>query len=176
MITPPPPTDPPTVHLQQPDEGDWFDRLYADADLAPSRPGPDEERWHQVDDEVDEPVDTAPYAYAEASTPSWLLSWRDSMLSGLRPRTLVLLYNGGAAALGWAFGLVPAMRDGLYAAGAASSVNAAVLLAVGGIALIGQFWDRRTRRWWGPLPWLCRVPLASAVLSLALYAPAASHA
>lgn len=38
---------------------------------------------------------------------------------------------------------------------------------VGGLLVV----NRWTRRWWPPLAWACRIPLASVLLALALYAP-----
>jgi hypothetical protein len=35
-------------------------------------------------------------------------------------------------------------------------------------------WDRRTRHWWPGIAWAARIPLATAVLAVALWAPAAS--
>jgi hypothetical protein len=34
-------------------------------------------------------------------------------------------------------------------------------------------WDRRTRHWWPGLAWAARIPLATAITALALWAPAA---
>ncbi|MFE9391684.1 hypothetical protein [Streptomyces sp. NPDC006784] len=87
-------------------------------------------------------------------------------------RTWVLLYNGSAAGLGWAFGLVDLFGGWITGCGRDYSVTTALLLGSGIVVLLGQVLDRRTRGWWGPLPWICRAPLASAVLALGLYAPA----
>jgi hypothetical protein len=39
--------------------------------------------------------------------------------------------------------------------------------------LIAHVWDRRTRHWWPGIAWAARIPLATALLALALWAPAA---
>lgn len=46
-------------------------------------------------------------------------------------------------------------------------------LVAAGAVLCGAGWwiARRSRHWWRPLRWICRIPLTSAVLSLALYTP-----
>jgi hypothetical protein len=89
-------------------------------------------------------------------------------------RTRWLLYNGIAAAGGYWLGLVPLMESWLNDCGHDNGPTAAIILGVGLIGTVGVLIDRRTRDWWGPLPELCRIPLASAVLALLLYAPGAA--
>lgn len=95
--------------------------------------------------------------------------------AGLDQRWRFLLYNGGAAAAGWALGLEPMLKgwiDGCYHdTGHAST---ALFVAAGLIVAAGLGIDRRSRCWWGPLPWLMRIPLASAVLAVLLFAPGAA--
>ncbi|MDP9608855.1 hypothetical protein [Streptomyces demainii] len=90
----------------------------------------------------------------------------------LSPKTRALLYNLGAAGTGWAFGLVPFMSDSIADCGRNYSISGALVLGLGGLAVVAHFWDRRTRHWWGPFAWVARIPLASIVTALALYAPA----
>ncbi|MFC9226970.1 hypothetical protein ACFT8W_40625 [Streptomyces hygroscopicus] len=90
----------------------------------------------------------------------------------LSPKTRALLYNAAAAGTGWVFGLVPFMSDSIADCGRTYSISGALVLGLGGLAVIAHFWDRRTRHWWGPFAWVARIPLASIVTALALYAPA----
>jgi hypothetical protein len=90
-------------------------------------------------------------------------------------RFKLLVYNAGAAGTGWGFGWEGRLHSVLVACGretgdpyAAMILGAAVVGAA--VALI----DRRTRHWWWPLAWVCRIPLATAILALALYTPAAT--
>lgn len=92
----------------------------------------------------------------------------------LPARTRALLYTGSAAAAGYALGLVPLIHSWIAACGRDTSPTAALILGGGIVLTCGVAIDRRTRGWWGPLPWLCRIPLASALLALALYAPGAT--
>lgn len=93
----------------------------------------------------------------------------------LAPRTRVLLYNGTAAGAGWVFGLLPLFSDWITAAQHdTGSIGTALIVGTGLVAATGMLVDRRTRAWWGPLPWICRIPLASALAALALYAPAST--
>lgn len=89
-------------------------------------------------------------------------------------RTRWLLYTGSAAGAGYWVGLVPLMNGWITACGDDTSPKAAIILGLGVITAAGVLVDRRTRSWWGPLPWLCRIPLASGLLALALYAPGVS--
>jgi hypothetical protein len=114
-----------------------------------------------------------PHAEPKAPAPA---RWLPAGATGMRlnPRARRIAYNGGAAALGWGLGLVGPMTHALDACGRDQSIGAALVLGVGGCLVIGFAIDRRTRGWWPPLAWVARVPLASAVLALVLYAPA-SH-
>lgn len=87
----------------------------------------------------------------------------------LSPRARHLVYSGSAAAAGYAVGLAPALVSALNAIDARYSAGTALAVGVGLVLLVGQVIDRRTRAWWGPLPWITRIPLASAVLALCLY-------
>ncbi|MEV8477896.1 hypothetical protein [Streptomyces sp. NPDC051173] len=93
--------------------------------------------------------------------------------AALNPKTRAALYNAAAAGTGYAFGLTPMLGGAITAVGH-SSISGALVLGGGTCLFTAHFWDRRTRHWWPPIAWAARVPLASAVLALALYAPA-SH-
>lgn len=99
-------------------------------------------------------------------------------VSAVRPAlsagTRRALYNAGAAGAGWGLGLVPLLDHALDSCGRDASIGAALLLGVGGCLAVAHLWDRRTRHWWAGLAWAARIPLASAVTALALWAPAST--
>lgn len=83
-----------------------------------------------------------------------------------------LAYSGSAAGLGWGLGLVDRLHALLdECARQTGDPYAALVLGAGVIAAAVLLVDRRTRGWYRPLAWACRIPLASAVLALALYTP-----
>jgi hypothetical protein len=107
---------------------------------------------------------------------------------GLTPRQMWPLYNGAAAAAGYApalitrqagDGLPSLMRDVVARAGAAP-YHWSTGIAVGMVVIGASWWlvDRRRRAISGTSPgaqavrWVLRIPLASAVLGLLLWAPA----
>jgi|GEM_PF-6720587 len=129
-------------------------------------PAPD---WTPAAD-PDDPVERPPHRPANPARAG--VRRASAAYLTLAPRTRVLLYNGTAAATGWALGLEPLMRGWITQCGHDTGhTSAALILGVGMTALIGHQVDRRTRHWWPPLAWVCRIPLASALLALGLYAP-----
>lgn len=131
--------------------------------------GEEREEWEDVDEPEPQPAPTrthprrapagqrAQQAYAELPT-----------------RARAALYTGTAAGAGYWIGLAPLMQGWIAGCGRDNGPTAGVILGVGLILACGVLIDRRTRGWWGPLPWLCRIPLASALLALLLYAPGAA--
>jgi len=93
----------------------------------------------------------------------------------LSPKTRRLIYNVAAAGSGWWFGLTPEIRGWIEDCGRETSIGGALTLGAGICLGIAVFWDRRTRHWMPGLAWVARIPLASALTALALYAPAAQH-
>ncbi|MFJ1839879.1 hypothetical protein ACIOJ9_39220 [Streptomyces sp. NPDC088175] len=90
----------------------------------------------------------------------------------LSPGTRRLLANAGAAGAGYGLGLVPMLGSWIEECARTTSIGGGLILG-GSICLaLGHFWDRRTRHWNPGLAWAARIPLASAVTALALYAPA----
>ncbi|MFJ3587513.1 hypothetical protein ACIQUY_29345 [Streptomyces sp. NPDC090231] len=94
-----------------------------------------------------------------------------------RQRILHVAYNHTAAALGQSVGLLPWMRENLDYYGRHSTSNGA---AVGvGVIVVCLLVEIRSHHWRGRgapialrfLGWVTRVPLACAVLALALYSP-----
>ncbi|MCZ0207921.1 hypothetical protein OZK63_21140 [Streptomyces sp. UMAF16] len=90
----------------------------------------------------------------------------------LAPKTRAGLYNASAAGAGWALGLYDPLAAALADCGQ-QSIGGALTLGVGGCLVIAHVWDRRTRHWWPGLAWAARIPLATAILAIALWAPAA---
>lgn len=86
--------------------------------------------------------------------------------------TLRLLANAGAAGAGYVLGLTPMFGTWIEECGRTTSIGGALFLGGSMCLAIGHFWDRRTRHWYPGLAWAARVPLASAITALALYAPA----
>ena len=89
----------------------------------------------------------------------------------LSPRTREGLYNATAATTGWALGLYHPLAAAIADCARQASTSGALTLGIGSTLLIAHVWDRRTRHWWPPLAWCARIPLATAVLALALWAP-----
>lgn len=83
-----------------------------------------------------------------------------------------LLANAGAAGAGYVLGLTPMFGTWIEECGRTTSIGGALFLGGSMCLAIGHFWDRRTRHWYPGLAWAARIPLASAITALALYAPA----
>jgi hypothetical protein len=94
--------------------------------------------------------------------------------AAISPKTRRLLYNASAAGAGWTLGLYRQFAAALADCGANYSISGALVLGTGGSLLIAHLWDRRTRHWWPGIAWAARIPLATAVLAVALWAPASA--
>nr|WSX25671.1 hypothetical protein OG690_38675 [Streptomyces tubercidicus] len=130
----------------------------------------------EVDTDEDEP-EPQPYERLAASarsvgqkTSKWLPAGATGIT--LNPRARRLLYNGSAAGLGWYLHIGPPIKHLLEECGREASIGASLVIGVGICGAAAVLVDRRTRHWWPPLAWVCRAPLAAAVLALCLYAPA----
>jgi hypothetical protein len=88
-------------------------------------------------------------------------------------RTRWTASTAAGAVLGYGLGLQPAMTGWITACAHDQTPTAALVLAAGLIATSGYL-AHRTRGWWPPLAWACRIPLATAILATALYAPGAT--
>ncbi|WJY40013.1 hypothetical protein QT196_23550 [Streptomyces sp. P9-2B-2] len=111
-----------------------------------------------------------------ASTASSKVSgWLPAGAKGieLNPRARRLLYNGSAAGLGWYLHIGPPIKHLLEECGREASIGASLIVGVAICGAAAVLVDRRTRHWWPPLAWVCRAPLAAAVLALCLYTPTA---
>lgn len=97
-----------------------------------------------------------------------------------RQRIAHVAYNGSAAALGHSVGLAPWLHDSLDYYGS-HDTNNGVTVGVG-VIVVCLLVEIKSHAWRGRgapiilrvLGWIARVPLASAVLALALYGPDAS--
>lgn len=149
-----------TVNLDDPDDESDDDEL-ADEDVDPDDDEPDDDEVVEVIEETDDGTRVR----RTVSIRRYLADHRDQ-----EHRLRVLAYNGSAALTGWGLGIVPRLH-GLIAECAhdTGSPGAALVVGVAMTIAIGLLIDRRTRGWWGPLAWTCRIPLASAVLALGLY-------
>ncbi|MEU6952089.1 hypothetical protein [Streptomyces sp. NPDC045714] len=111
---------------------------------------------------------------APAAPPPWLAPdlAAERAAERLHRRRIWLAYHGGAAAAGWAFGLVDQMRDLLADVGPAA---AGVGVAMGFVTYIvasylpGLPYMPPALR--PVLVWAARIPVCSAALALALHAP-----
>jgi hypothetical protein len=168
-------------------DADWWERLYADKDA-------DLDTHTGTAADVDEPDDTADSESDTADTdadtgdtaavPGWLRpdgAYYEPVRTAVQQRTprpalsagtQRFLYNAAAAGAGYLLGLVPWLDSALCSCGREASIGAALLLGGTGTALVAHVWDRRTRHWWPGLAWAARIPLASCITALALYAPA----
>ena len=111
-----------------------------------------------------------PGYYPQPHVPAFIDQARDRADIALSTRTRRALYNASAAGAGWALGLYHPFAWAIHDLGK-QSISGAIVLGTGGSLLIAHLWDRRTRHWWPPLAWCARIPLATAVLALMLWAP-----
>ncbi|MGJ5898568.1 hypothetical protein ACSCBZ_42520 [Streptomyces niveiscabiei] len=151
---------------------DWWDALYDAPDTS-------DENTPVVEPESAE-------AEPETASSAWLIPQPDYYPSPHAPvfitqaparialsgKTRAGLYNASAAGAGWALGLYDPLAAALADCGH-DSTGGALVLGFGTCLLIAETWDRRTRHWWPGIAWAARIPLATAVLALALWAPAA---
>ncbi|WP_231905028.1 MULTISPECIES: hypothetical protein [Streptomycetaceae] len=108
------------------------------------------------------------------ATAAWKIAGRPSVAAVLpAPRASRVLLTAGAAWLARTCAPYPVAWLAQHGAswGFGPAPTSLLLTATG---LCGGLWwltVPRTRRWWWPLRWVARIPLASALLATALYAP-----
>ena len=145
---------------------DWWNDLYdepaaeeptAKAD-APAGPG-----WWSAQ----------PDYYPRPHLPAAVTRIPDQAAAAVGPKTRRLLYNGSAAGAGWGLGLYQQCAAALADCGQQYSISGALTLGIGTSLIVAHCWDRRTRHWWPGIAWAARIPLATLILALALWAPAA---
>ena len=153
-----------------------------DAELP--APPPERDDWWADETAKDETGDEAedkvrafepqPDYWPRPHVPDAVHQSRNRAAAAISPGTRRLLYNASAAGAGWALGLYDQFAGAIADCGQQTSISGALVLGVGGTVLIAHVWDRRTRHWWPGIAWVARIPLATAVLALALWAPAAT--
>ncbi|MFB6710642.1 MULTISPECIES: hypothetical protein [Bacteria] len=153
--------------------GDWWDGLY-DADGTP-RPGVVDPEVEPEPSGVFRPASGYYGSIPHPPVPELLVvpdeeARRTEIRAALSPGTRRLIANGAAVAAGWP--LCSWWGDQLYAIGTETSISGALVAGTVLCLVVAHVWDRRTRHWWWGLAWLARIPLASVVTALALYAPA----
>ncbi|MFD7718995.1 hypothetical protein [Streptomyces sp. NPDC059814] len=104
-------------------------------------------------------------------SPAAPVEGQEAAKPALSAGTLRLLANAGAAGGGYFLGLVPMFGSWIEECGE-TSIGGALVLGGSITFVLTHFWDRRTRHWHPVLAWVARIPLASVITALALYAPA----
>lgn len=145
-------------------------------DAAPDKTAPDAEPEPDIPTAPEDWEDAQP---DDESTPGAVRLGKQrqqihTAYTGLERRTRWLTSTGASAGLGWALGLEPALHSLLVQCQHDTGDTTAPVIV--GLALVtaGALIVWRTTNWWPPLAWACRIPLASALLALALYAPGAT--
>lgn len=163
---------PPAVDWWAPKPGPAFE-----AEPEPEEePEPDEDAEEDEEDETPSraPVFTPhPGYWPRPHMPAAVTRVPERAAAAISPSTRRLLYNATAAGAGWMLGLYGKFSWAIHDLGK-TSISGALVLGIGGSLLIAQIWDRRTRHWWPGIAWCARIPLATAILAVALWAPA-SH-
>jgi hypothetical protein len=140
---------------------------------------PDEELDATLDGEDDEEKAASRFApqpgyWPRPHMPAAVDRLRDRAPIALSSRTRAFLYNASAAGTGWLLGLYQQFAWAINDCATQQGIGAAIVIGIGGCLLIAHVWDRRTRHWWPGIAWAARIPLATALVALALWAPAAS--
>jgi hypothetical protein len=159
-----------------PETGDWWNDLYADEDAKAAEAPADDEPEDAADDTPDGSgwFTPQPDYYPQPHLPAAFTHAPERAAAALSPKTRAALYNASAAAAGWGLGLYHQLAGAIADCGQQTSTSGALTLGIGACLLIAHLWDRRTRHWWPGIAWAARIPLATALCALALWAPAAS--
>lgn len=166
VLIPPPPNYPPDA--PGPDGPDWIDAILSQRIPVeePSVAEPEERPapWMQAQ----------PSYYPTLHPPAFLTAVPERTVDAavaVSPKTRRFLYNASAAGAGWGLNLYDLIHGAIVDCGQETNIGAALVLGTGTCLLIAHVWDRRTRHWWIGLAWVARIPLATALTALALYAP-----
>lgn len=184
-----PPPVPPLPPGYDPRPRDWFDDLADYNAPKPSRhtkppteqptPAPADQEHPAAENAPPESGwwQAQPGYWPHPHTPAFITRTLDRVPDrpdiALKPKTRAALYNISAAGAGWSLGLYHQFAGALADCGTNYSIGGALVLGAGGCLLIAHIWDRRTRHWWPGIAWVARIPLATAITALALWAPAA---
>lgn len=164
------------VRIASPRLPNWRKGEVVDLDKAdPDDPEADDEEeeappdWEEDTADPDDPAARTPGA---VRNPGRLGARRAAAAyMDLPPRTRWLLVASAQAGAGWFLGLEPAMTGWIATCRHDTGSATTALILGAGMVATGAYAAHRTRLWWPPLAWACRIPLASALLALALYAP-----
>lgn len=154
-----------------PPTGDWWE----------PKPEPflEDDDADEVEEELDDDEPTPrrfeaqPGYWPRPHTPAAVNRLRDRTPAAVSPATRRFLYNASAAGTGWALGLYGKFAWAINDCATQEGIGAAIVIGISGTVLIAHVWDRRTRHWWTGIAWAARIPLATAICALALWAPAA---
>jgi hypothetical protein len=125
--------------------------------------------WADTTD-PDDPVQRDPWRAANPARVSARIL--QEQFAGLERRMRWLISTGAGAGIGWFLGLEPVMRGWIADCGHDTSPTGGLILGLGLVAL-NSYAIHLTRGWWPALSWCCRIPFATALLALCLYAPGA---
>jgi hypothetical protein len=168
---PPMPSGPPPSGFEaQPEPRAWWSQA------RPWGEKPEVTEPEGTEEQQDRPraFEPQPDYWPRPHVPDVVHRQRERAQTAVSPGTRRLLYNASAAAAGWGLGLYHLFAGALADCGTNYSISGALVLGAGGSLLIAHVWDRRTRHWWPGIAWAARIPLATAVLALALWAPASA--
>ena len=170
-VIPPKPQAPPKPVARP---RDWLDDLL-DSNKPEPAPEPDDEPDEEEEEQVDGPrtFEPQPGYWPRPHMPAVFTHVPDRAEAAISRGTRRFLYNATAAGAGWGLGLYQQFAHVIEDC-ATTSIGAALVVGIGSTVLIAHVWDRRTRHWWPGIAWIARIPLATAVLALALWAPAAT--
>lgn len=151
---------------------DWWNRLYDEESGKPTAEDAPEDDEPEKEEVPSGPgwFTPEPGYYPRPHIPDALTHAPERI--ALSARTRRGLYNASAAGAGWGLGLYRPFAAAIADCSTTYSTSGGLTLGIGGCLLIAHTWDRRTRHWWPGLAWAARIPLATAVLALALWAPA----
>lgn len=158
---------------------DWLDNLLDSNKPAPapaSEPaGEPDEPDEDEEEQVGKPraFEPQPGYWPRPHMPAAVARIPGRAEAAISHGTRRFLYNATAAGAGWVLGLYQQFAHAIADCATTTSIGGALVLGIGSTALIAHVWDRRTRHWWPGIAWCARIPLATAVLALALWAPAA---
>jgi hypothetical protein len=175
-----------------PAAGDWWERLYDEAqpDHAgaaskrrripplrrpePRKPTTEPEADPADEEEGDGWEDAEP---DDESTPQAVRRGRRSPsrlvqaeFAGLERRMQWLISTAAGAGIGWAIGLEHLLHGWITDCAHDTTPTSGLILGLGLVAASAGA-AYRARGWWPPLAWACRIPAATALLALCLYAP-----
>lgn len=169
-------------------EEDWWFALYGDrsapgkspaSKIAPPRvhsPDDDSEAWEEITDPTDPATAEARVGVVRKGGQQ-ALGWAQGhadLVQHLERRMRWVISTAAAAGIGWGVGFEQMCRACLNSCQHDTGSQVAASIVGAALVALGAWGAYRARRWWPPLAWTCRIPFASALLALCLYAPGAA--